>query len=85
VSLAYPVAPPFSGEASLMPVYARSAVAPVRGSGVRVWGADGREYLDAVGGLGALARGHAHPRWVGADEIEAGAAAFGACVEELAP
>jgi acetylornithine/N-succinyldiaminopimelate aminotransferase len=68
VSLAYPVASLFAGEASLMPVYARSEVAPVRGSGARVWGADGREYLDVVGGLGALSLGHAHPRWVEAVE-----------------
>jgi 4-aminobutyrate aminotransferase-like enzyme len=32
-----------------------------RGSGVRVWDADGYEYLDLTAGFGVLALGHAHP------------------------
>jgi acetylornithine/N-succinyldiaminopimelate aminotransferase len=59
-------APPVAGEDALMPVYARSSVIPVRGQGTRLWDAEGREYVDAVGGLGALSLGHAHPRWVAA-------------------
>ena len=31
----------------LMPTYARSPVAFVRGEGARLWDADGREYLEA--------------------------------------
>ncbi|MFV2118845.1 acetylornithine transaminase [Streptomyces sp. Act-28] len=33
----------------------------VRGEGTRVWDADGREYLDFVGGIAVNALGHAHP------------------------
>lgn len=35
-----------------------------RGSGARVWDADGREYLDLVGGFGVLSVGHGNPRVV---------------------
>lgn len=34
----------------------------VRAEGVRVWDAEGREYLDALAGFGAASLGHAHPR-----------------------
>lgn len=34
----------------------------VRGEGVRVWDADGREYVDLLGGIAVNALGHAHPR-----------------------
>jgi acetylornithine/N-succinyldiaminopimelate aminotransferase len=60
------------GEAWVMPTYVRSPVTLVRGEGVRVWDEEGRAYLDLVGGLGALALGHAHPRWVEAVERAAG-------------
>jgi acetylornithine aminotransferase len=33
----------------------------VRGEGTRVWDADGKEYLDFVGGIAVNALGHAHP------------------------
>lgn len=33
----------------------------VRGSGSRIWDADGREYIDYVGSWGPLIVGHAHP------------------------
>ncbi|MEU6381097.1 acetylornithine transaminase [Streptomyces sp. NPDC046909] len=33
----------------------------VKGQGVRVWDAEGREYLDFVGGIAVNALGHAHP------------------------
>jgi acetylornithine/N-succinyldiaminopimelate aminotransferase len=36
------------------------------GNGVRVWGTDGREYLDFVGGIAVSSLGHAHPAIVGA-------------------
>jgi acetylornithine aminotransferase len=51
-----------------MPTYARAPITLVRGEGLRVWDDEGRSYLDMVGGLGALALGHAHPAWVGAVE-----------------
>ncbi|WP_449341607.1 aminotransferase class III-fold pyridoxal phosphate-dependent enzyme, partial [Streptomyces canarius] len=33
----------------------------VRGEGTKVWDAEGREYLDFVGGIATNALGHAHP------------------------
>ena len=33
----------------------------VRGEGCRVWDADGKEYLDLLGGIAVNALGHAHP------------------------
>nr|MBW4094699.1 aminotransferase class III-fold pyridoxal phosphate-dependent enzyme [Acidobacteriota bacterium] len=33
----------------------------VRGAGAVVWDADGREYLDLLGGIAVNALGHAHP------------------------
>lgn len=56
------------GEAFVMPTYARYPVTLVRGEGMRVFDDEGREYLDFVGGLGALSLGHCHPRWVEAVE-----------------
>ncbi|GGR79511.1 acetylornithine aminotransferase [Streptomyces humidus] len=38
----------------------------VRGAGSRVWDADGKEYLDFVGGIAVNALGHAHPAVVDA-------------------
>ncbi|WP_175407587.1 acetylornithine transaminase [Streptomyces sp. TRM64462] len=44
----------------------------VRGAGSRVWDADGKEYLDFVGGIAVTALGHAHPAVVKAvtDQIQ---------------
>jgi len=39
-------------------------VALVRGEGVRVWDADGREYLDCLAGIAVASLGHSHPRLV---------------------
>jgi glutamate-1-semialdehyde 2,1-aminomutase len=36
------------------------------GAGARIWDADGAEYIDYVGGAGALILGHAHPAVVAA-------------------
>ena len=49
------------GDKYLMKTYGRLQMALVRGSGARVWDADGREYLDFVGGLAVNALGHCHP------------------------
>jgi [amino-group carrier protein]-gamma-(L-lysyl/L-ornithyl)-L-glutamate aminotransferase len=40
----------------------KRGVALVRGSGARVWDADGREYIDCTAGHGVANVGHAHPR-----------------------
>jgi acetylornithine aminotransferase len=45
----------------MMPNYGTPPLALERGSGVRVWDVDGREYLDFVGGIAVSALGHAHP------------------------
>ncbi|KAB2805317.1 aminotransferase class III-fold pyridoxal phosphate-dependent enzyme, partial [Pimelobacter simplex] len=37
-----------------------------RGEGAHVWDADGREYVDLLGGIAVNALGHAHPRLVAA-------------------
>jgi LysW-gamma-L-lysine/LysW-L-ornithine aminotransferase len=34
----------------------------VRGQGVRLWDADGREFLDCMAGIAVASLGHAHPR-----------------------
>jgi acetylornithine/N-succinyldiaminopimelate aminotransferase len=49
-----------------MPTYARAPVEFVRGSGARLWDADGREYLDFFAGLSVHNAGHCHPRIVAA-------------------
>ena len=41
--------------------YGRYPIALVKGSGARVWDADGREYLDFVSGLAVCNLGHSHP------------------------
>ncbi|WP_327357394.1 acetylornithine transaminase [Streptomyces sp. NBC_01304] len=46
---------------SLMNNYGTPKMSLVRGEGVRVWDADGNEYLDFVGGIAVNALGHAHP------------------------
>ena len=46
---------------SMMNNYGTPNIALVRGAGARVWDADGREYLDLVGGIAVNALGHAHP------------------------
>jgi acetylornithine/N-succinyldiaminopimelate aminotransferase len=42
----------------VMPTYARQPLVFVRGRGTRVWGADGREYLDFGGGIAVNVLGH---------------------------
>ncbi len=51
--------------------YARFPIALVRGQGVRVWDADGKEYLDFVGGIAVDALGHCHPKMVAAIKAQA--------------
>ncbi|WP_338833412.1 Acetylornithine aminotransferase [Moorella humiferrea] len=60
------------GEKYVMRTYGRYPVALVRGEGTRVWDADGREYLDFVGGLAVNSLGHCHPRVVAAIREQAG-------------
>lgn len=53
-------------QAALMDNYGTPAMALVRGSGARVWDADGREYVDLLAGIAVNALGHAHPALVAA-------------------
>ena len=55
-----------------MDTYARAPVEFVRGSGARLWDADGREYLDFFAGLSVHNAGHCHPRIVAAIREQAG-------------
>ncbi|HET8976181.1 MAG TPA: acetylornithine/succinylornithine family transaminase [Solirubrobacterales bacterium] len=45
----------------VMPTYRRAPVEFVRGEGARLWDADGREYLDFLGGISVCSIGHCHP------------------------
>ncbi|MFI1538005.1 acetylornithine transaminase [Streptomyces anandii] len=45
----------------LMNNYGTPRLPLVRGEGTRLWDADGKEYLDFVGGIAVNALGHAHP------------------------
>lgn len=48
-------------QGSLMNNYGTPLLPLVRGEGARLWDADGKEYLDFVGGIAVNALGHAHP------------------------
>jgi predicted acetylornithine/succinylornithine family transaminase len=58
-------------EQYLMATYARFPVALVRGQGMRVWDADGRQYLDFLAGIAVCNLGHCHPRVVDAIRTQA--------------
>jgi acetylornithine/N-succinyldiaminopimelate aminotransferase len=55
----------------LTPNYRQQPVAFVRGEGVRLWDADGKEYLDFLGGVAVNVLGHCHPALVRALEEQA--------------
>ncbi|MGW8063368.1 acetylornithine transaminase [Streptomyces ziwulingensis] len=48
-------------QSALMNNYGTPRLPLVRGEGARLWDADGKEYLDFVGGIAVNALGHAHP------------------------
>jgi acetylornithine/N-succinyldiaminopimelate aminotransferase len=56
----------------LIPSYARFGVEFVRGSGARLWDAEGNEYLDFLCGISVTNLGHCHPRVVQALREQAG-------------
>src|SRR2546422_10226588 len=45
----------------ILQTYRRAPVTFVRGEGVRLYDAEGREYLDLLSGIGVASLGHAHP------------------------
>ena len=51
--------------------YGRAPIAVVRGEGCYLFDADGRRYLDLMGGIATVALGHAHPRVLAALEKQA--------------
>jgi len=53
-----------AAEPHVMKTYGRLPIALSHGRGCRVWDTDGREYLDALGGIAVNTLGHAHPRLV---------------------
>jgi predicted acetylornithine/succinylornithine family transaminase len=57
---------------SVVHSYARYPVEFVRGEGVRLWDADGNEYLDFLCGIGVTSLGHCHPRVVEAVREQVG-------------
>lgn len=56
----------------LMRTYKRAPVDFVRGEGVLLWDADGREYLDFLAGISVCSVGHCHPAVVEAVREQAG-------------
>ncbi|NVN92638.1 MAG: acetylornithine transaminase [Desulfuromonadales bacterium] len=55
----------------IMKTYGRFPLVPVRGQGCRLWDADGKEYLDFLGGIAVNNLGHCHPRVVAALQQQA--------------
>jgi len=53
-------------------VYTKRPLVIVRGEGARLWDAQGRAYIDCVGGHGVANVGHCHPRVVAAIRKQAG-------------
>jgi acetylornithine/N-succinyldiaminopimelate aminotransferase len=56
----------------VLDTYGRLPFALSHGRGCRVWDTEGREYLDALGGIAVNTLGHAHPRLVAAIADQAG-------------
>lgn len=48
----------------IMNTYNRSPIVLRKGRGMKVWGSDGKEYLDFVGGIAVNVLGHCHPKVV---------------------
>lgn len=55
----------------IIPNYGRFDLWPERGSGVKLWDRDGREYLDFAGGVAVCPLGHCHPEVVKALQDQA--------------
>ena len=53
-----------AADTHVMNTYGRLPIALSHGRGCRVWDTEGREYLDALGGIAVNTLGHAHPRLV---------------------
>jgi predicted acetylornithine/succinylornithine family transaminase len=67
-----PAGAPAASESPLMATYAPPPLSLVRGEGVHVYDAEGRAYLDFIGGIAVAATGHCHPHVVEAIRRQAG-------------
>lgn len=67
---AAPIAPATASH--VMNTYGRLPFALSHGQGCRVWDTDGKEYLDALGGIAVNTLGHAHPKLVPALQEQIG-------------
>ena len=56
----------------IMNTYGRAEISLVKGSGARVWDADGCEYLDFLSGIAVCGLGHCHPKIVEAIRKQVG-------------
>ncbi|HTQ08116.1 MAG TPA: aspartate aminotransferase family protein [Polyangiaceae bacterium] len=54
------------GRRYLYPNYRQAPLAIVRGEGALLWDADGKRYVDMLGGIAVSSLGHAHPKLVAA-------------------
>ena len=59
-----PETPNAPAASHVMNTYGRLPLALSHGRGCRVWDTEGREYLDALGGIAVNTLGHAHPKLV---------------------
>ncbi len=59
------------GKKVLVASYKQQPIALVRGEGCRAWDADGKRYLDMIGGIATNALGHAHPKVLAALDAQA--------------
>jgi acetylornithine aminotransferase len=55
----------------IMKTYGRYPIVPVKGQGCKLWDADGKEYLDFLGGVAVNNLGHCHPKVVAALQKQA--------------
>ena len=51
---------------NIMNTYKRFPIVLVKGSGVKVWDVNGKEYLDFVAGIAVCNLGHSHPQIIAA-------------------
>ena len=59
-------------DAAMMPNYGTPPLLLTRGEGATVWDADGKAYLDLLGGIAVSSLGHAHPALVAAVSRQVG-------------
>ena len=51
---------------NIMNTYKRFPIVLVKGSGIKVWDVNGKEYLDFVAGIAVCNLGHSHPQIIAA-------------------